>query len=384
MKMIIKIISYKKIINTIYLDPDTIEKIEKSLDRENISDNLRFLNFISIHRGDMIRNNFENIGFILLSGNTLTQKIGWHKEIKKKGNVPLVTNLRFLTTKLWFKLNKGFGANNFPNSFDIITKAQIVLSSQLNASVGIQFEVLQEKYKKEELSEEEAIATIVNLRKQAKKPEDIVEDDISNVLDLITEDKIERYISEQEHFKNEARKEAEKNIRLKKEITQKQNKIDEYEKSKKVLSSKIIETKEAVLKEKLKSIEIIENHKSSIDRKINITFLMFRIRILGLLLLSYGVAYFLIWKYGWNYFEQWTWIISVSIPLILSVAYLLLKEKTLNPVALLRHKKNTIKIKKYNHYKININLLNELKSEVELLKEEINELKSAPNKGYTQ
>lgn len=174
----------------------TIESISKSLNINDIEDHLTFLNYINIHRGDAKNNNFENIGYILLSGNSITQRVGWHDEIKKYGNVPLVTNLTFLTNKLWFKLNKGFGPSNYPKSFDVITKAQIILSTQLNDSVRIQYESLQKKFSNDDLTEKQAVSIIGNLRAKTLKPEDIGKDNLPNVLMSISEKKIELYIHE--------------------------------------------------------------------------------------------------------------------------------------------------------------------------------------------
>lgn len=133
------------------VDQQTIKKVSESLGLEDITDYLRFLNFISIHRKEANYNNFDNIGYILLSGNTTTLKVAWHEEVKEHGKVPLATDLNFLTNKFWFKLNKGFGSNSYPKSFDVITKAQIVLSTHLNDKVSHQFDDLQIKFKNKEI-----------------------------------------------------------------------------------------------------------------------------------------------------------------------------------------------------------------------------------------
>lgn len=179
------------------LDPNTIEIVSKSLGRSDVSEHIRFLNYINIHRKNATENNFENIGCILLSANHITQRVAWHKEIKTNGNVPLATNINFLTTKFWFKLNKGFGGNNYPKSFDILTKSQIVLSAQISDSVGTQYNQLQVRFKKKELTEDVAIATIANLRSQILKPEEIKDSNLDSVLTSISESNIERYILEQ-------------------------------------------------------------------------------------------------------------------------------------------------------------------------------------------
>ena len=183
-------------------DQSIIESLQSSIVTDyDIRENLKFLNYVNILRQGASDRNFENIGYILLSGNATTIQLAWHDLIKPNGNVPLATTLTFLTNKLWFKLGKGFGKNNYPKTFDIITKAQIVLSTQVNDSISYKYDSLQEKLKKGELNEKQALATIVELRRESKKPEDIKADDLSDILDTISENNIEKYVQEQELFK---------------------------------------------------------------------------------------------------------------------------------------------------------------------------------------
>ena len=200
-------------------DQSIIESLQSSIVTDyDIRENLKFLNYVNILRQGASDRNFENIGYILLSGNATTIQLAWHDLIKPNGNVPLATTLTFLTNKLWFKLGKGFGKNNYPKTFDIITKAQIVLSTQVNDSISYKYDSLQEKLKKGELNEKQALATIVELRRESKKPEDIKADDLSDILDTISENNIEKYIQEQELFKIQTQKQKEENENLKKEL----------------------------------------------------------------------------------------------------------------------------------------------------------------------
>ena len=179
--------------------------------------------------------------------------MAWHDLIKPNGNVPLATTLTFLTNKLWFKLGKGFGKNNYPKTFDIITKAQIVLSTQVNDSISYKYDSLQEKLKKGELNEKQALATIVELRRESKKPEDIKADDLSDILDTISENNIEKYVQEQELFKIQTQKQKEENENLKKELSKVNIKYQQKEQT--------VELQNIKLKEYEQRILIIENDK---------------------------------------------------------------------------------------------------------------------------
>ncbi|MDP4266302.1 MAG: hypothetical protein Q8880_02565 [Bacteroidota bacterium] len=210
-------------------DIELIKTLSKNTGIENVSPYLRYLNYINIHRKGASNKGFENVGCVLLSGTNNTIRLAWDENLKLNNNVPLASNLSFLTNKLWFKLNKGFGNGAYPKTFDIVTKAQIVLSTQLNDSVGDKFDELQNKYKKGSLTKEQAVASIAELRRQAKKPEEINENDVDSVLKSIEESSIDQYLNEQELFKYKSLKHEEENNRLKEEIGKIQKEKEERE-----------------------------------------------------------------------------------------------------------------------------------------------------------
>ena len=211
-------------------DQGLLKQLSEKTGIEDISTPLKYLNFINIHRKGISNRGFENVGYFLLSGTTNTLQLAWDESLKPNGNVPLATHLSFLTNKLWFRLNKGFGEGDYPKTFDIVTKAQIVLSTQINNSVAGKFDELQTKFKNGKLTEEQAVASIAELRRQAKKPEEINEYDVEDVLKSIEESSIEKYLQEQEHLKNKAQKQEEENVQLKQALNTKQQEIEKKDK----------------------------------------------------------------------------------------------------------------------------------------------------------
>lgn len=356
------------------IDKDTIEAISKEVEFD-LEDHLCFLNYVHINRKDANLNNFYNIGCILLTGNYRTIKVAWHNLIKQEGVVPLATTLDWITNKFWYKLNKGFGGGDLPKSFDIITKAQIILSSVLNKSVGKKYDEFQNQFKDGTITEEQVKARFVNLRSQARKPEEILQDEVSLILDVISEDSLEKFLADQEYFKVKAKKQAEENINLKKEIIEKDNKIDEIVKNQEELTLQNIELNERRLQEKLKTIEILEKQKLPIDIEVEKEFRFFKIKTLGVLVFFYVLSFFLIWKYGWQQLEQYAWMVSAIIPLI-SLGYILAKEKTLNPLEFLKNKKQYIQDRKYSQFTFDRSLLDGLKIEKDKLIIEIDSLKA--------
>jgi len=343
---------------------------------------------ISIKRNQSNSNNFDNIGFILLTGNSKTLKVAWHELVKPEGTVPLATSLNFLTNKFWFKLNKGFGNGAFPKSFDAITKAQIVLSTELNESIGVKYEELQTQFKAGKLTEEQAKARIINLRSRVRKPEDIERDDVLSVLDTITEDSLEQFIQEQEHFKIESAKQVEENIQLRESLELKEQELENKEKEALKLKNeaiqkelennrKLLSTKKSLLREKDNVKKDLLIKKVTIDKEAFKSYQIFKL-IIGLSLISlYALICFIIWKMDWNIIEAWTYVAGILLSNLFPIFYLLIFEKDINPKRYLTNRKLKIDSKTYEKFKFDIERLKALEQEIDDLNNEIDELKKA-------
>jgi len=357
------------------INSEIIENVSKEIDKD-ATNYLRLLNFISIHRKEANSNNFDNIGTILLSGNAITLKVSWNDLLKDTGNVPLATHLSFLTNKFWFKLNKGFGKNSLPKSFDVITKAQISLSKLLNDSVGEKYSELQDKFKKGELSEEQAKARVVNLRNQVRNPEEIKEDTVKDVLSVITEDSLGKFVEEQEHFKIKAEKQVKENIELKESITQKDAVIENKIEQQRLLNDSLLNTKKELLDEKMKLKETLEGQKKPLDKIAKRRYRNFKIYIASFIILYYLVLVVSIFYFGWDKMEKYTFIIGL-IPVVVSVLYLLFFEKNINPTKFL-NKRNSEYFKKiYVEFAFEIDKLQVTNTEIEKMKLEIERINAS-------
>lgn len=210
---------------------NNIMKEDSSLELDEVERSLKILNYINILRKGDSKKGFENIGFIILTEKNVTQRIAM-VHIKEDGAVPLATSVNWLTNRLWFKLNKGFGDDNLPKSFDIITKAQTVLSAQINFSVSHKFYELKRDSNNGLLNDDVVIAAITGLREAALKPEDINESNADSLLKEISEDRISHFAREHDLLKAENQKSLyEIGIRSK-EILEKDAKIVDLEKYK--------------------------------------------------------------------------------------------------------------------------------------------------------
>ena len=345
----------------------TVQEISNKLGAD-ITENLNFLNYVSICRKENLLSNFENIGHILLTGNALTLKVAFHEKIKPEGAVPLATSLNWITDKFWFKLNKGFGNGNFPASFDVIVKAQIVLSSILNKSIGEKYDELQEKFKQGEITEEIAKSRVIELRFQVRKPEDIGLDDVSTILDVLSEDSLEKFAKEHEFAKNEALKQSQENVKLRKELARKEEALAKEEADRIKAQGELIRTYEKNLIDKKGTIEKLEDNKSRIDKLALKDFNNFKIRWgIGIAIL-FIIPIIVTSMLGIDLIAIITWLI----PLAFFVYSLITgKEWIWKPALFLETKKEQYKKKKYLDFKFDIDYLNKLKDETKLLEDEI-------------
>jgi len=187
------------------ISQEIVEKINRELKTNTGEDILATLNNISILRKDQNDSNFENTRYILLSGNSKTLKIAFESSIFERFKIPLATSLNFIINRFWFKLNKGFSNKDFPSSFSVLTKSQIILSKILNDNIGEKFDDLQKKYQKGEITKEDAVNRINDLRINAKKPEEIKQEIAKDVLDFIVLDSTDDYIQRQNHYREKSK-----------------------------------------------------------------------------------------------------------------------------------------------------------------------------------
>lgn len=194
-----------------------LNEFSKEYTAEDIYKKLKLLNYINIKRGNKSQKIFRNIGHILVSGNKLTFKLAHHNQIRPTGYVPLATDLDFLTNRFWLSLNKGLGNNMNLHSFDIITKAQIALSTLVNDAVGHYYDELKNEIENGGLDTEELKRKIASLRQLAVKPEEINTVNEDTYINIVGIEEIDFYIAEKYH---ESEKRREENEKLKEEISQ--------------------------------------------------------------------------------------------------------------------------------------------------------------------
>ncbi len=182
------------------VEKESIEKIG-SFDEQSCHQMFRLFTKVNYFRGGQSRDKFENIGHIYITENGLALFLAHNNKVKfEEKDIPFAKNLDYLTNKFWFKLKKGLGANNdFPKSFDIVTKAQIILASHTNNFISKHYETLKKDLREGRLNQESALELNHHLRERTSMPEEITYDTIDKSLDFLSSDNLfQEYILEKE------------------------------------------------------------------------------------------------------------------------------------------------------------------------------------------
>lgn len=235
--------------------------IEENIDNKKIQESLDLLQNVRTRRGQRDQKRFRSIGFILLTGKQLTNKIALDPAIREVKDVPLATTLSFLTNRFWFSLNKGLGNMNLI-SFDVIAKTQLALSSLISDKVGREFDRINKDVQDGKLDTDTATKKLAALQQHLVNSEDIEPDNNTNdgYLSFLNTNDIDNYIAnenlEKEKLKKEI-KDSQLQIELQnKDISQKDDTI------KMMVKNKLQELNNKEEEEYKRNIEIYNDKKA--------------------------------------------------------------------------------------------------------------------------
>ncbi len=322
---------------TIEKEEELEQKINDSV--ENIQQSFTFVNYINVCRKSKM-SSLERSKCILLTGNNTTLKID--ASLTENGYVPYATTLDFITNRIWRKLNKGFGDNKYPKSFDVVTKAQIVLSSHVIGSISKEFEDLKQKLSSGAITKDVAARDLVDLRSQVLRPEEI---DVENTNKaLLTISDIERTKRELDNQRNEYE------ITHKKlEITEKEKRRTEQEKD--AIKDSLRDTEEKLLFELHKQLDKEEKKKEKADKTYKIVdSLIHKIYYVAPTIFVIIIA-ILIYHYKWDIMEKYTYILSLS-PYVFQGLLNLIFGKNIKSKYLLSRLSNYTKCQLYKRYNV--------------------------------
>ncbi len=283
------------------VDTDLIEELRKLSEEKKKPFNeeyctlcLRIFTKINTFRRGKNNVPFEKIQHIYITENNFAKYLG-HNNIVKFGenDIAFAKDIDYVITKFWFKLKKGFNdKSTLPKTFDVVTKAKIIIASHLNSSISKSYDTLQSKYKKGELTDEQAIELSHAYKEKPNSPELITSENIDSSLDFLDDEGfIEDFFREKTRKETEFQETLKEKESLEKELNYyKQKELEEKAR----LKEKENEDKKQKLQRELeqKSFEYAQSEWTSI-RKRNNSSLWYMIFTLFLTSLPIGFGLFL-------------------------------------------------------------------------------------------
>ncbi len=246
--------------------------VHREYEKEKLSYNLRLLSFVNIRREGPIYSNVENCKYLLITENShILNLSNMIRDEYQYTPYPMAISLYHITNKLWVQLGKGLGNDVLPTSFDVVTKAQIVLSRYLDESIEIKYEEIKSKYSKNEIDENYVLEILANLREQAKTPEEIHEEEVDDILCSIHNDDLEAYIERREEEQNQKERIVQRNEELTSNLAKQKEMTSEKNRYLIKFQKELVIEKEIRLIEYEKEFEVQKSAKELVDLKVKNT-----------------------------------------------------------------------------------------------------------------
>lgn len=180
-------------------------------------------------RGGVRVNIFEKCRYIFLTGSRIGRGASMAARPDTK-SVTLATDIDFLVSRFWFKLNKQLTNNHIPVSLDIVARSQAVLTKEVSRKV----KALYEELKLKNISELEQKSLYANLTEAEKylAPNSITSTE--SVLAFIDYKDVDALIEDQRNLRMkvaEAEKRERELIDAKSKLSQKENEIEGLKKN---------------------------------------------------------------------------------------------------------------------------------------------------------
>lgn len=160
-------------------------RFNQKQDNDWYSEVLRIFTKINYLRGGINKVGIEFVKAIFMTENRLIKNIASSDLIYPgKGEIPLATNIEFMTERLWFKLNKSFG-KDAPFSFNIITRARIVLASQINIRITETYNQIKSEFQDGKKTEKETVFLVSDLINRSLTFEEVTFENVDDSLNFL-------------------------------------------------------------------------------------------------------------------------------------------------------------------------------------------------------
>lgn len=174
-------------------------KNHKLFDEEDCLRCLKMFSKINSQRKGINNASLEKIKYIYVTENRFQLYLGHNNKVKfNDGDMSFAKDIDYVITKFWFKLNKSFGGNtSLPKSFDVLTRARLVISSHISTSLSEKYDELNKKIKDGLLTKEQAVELHNLYKKKPLLPENIDSTNIDDTLSFLDDDNfIENFLRE--------------------------------------------------------------------------------------------------------------------------------------------------------------------------------------------
>ena len=198
---------------------------------------------------------FEQCRYIFLTGSRIGHGTSKAARADNK-TVSFATDIDFLVSRFWFKLNKQLVTNHIPVSLDIVARSQATLTREVSRKVKLLYEELRLK----NLSEDEQKSLYANLTEAERFLEPYNSTFTEDVLTFIDYQNIDDMIKDQKILKQKAA-EAEK---AKKELAEATGQIAQKDDEIAGLRQGIVEKDEEHRKEKEEASDKESKQKTTI------------------------------------------------------------------------------------------------------------------------
>lgn len=179
------------------VDKKAFEKYSDEKSEKEIKKILEEFTYVNILRKGINNRGFDNIGYIIMTGDRVTRMMSFDNDLKiENSDFSFATDVYYVTQRLWFKLNKGLGFSaSLPSTLNVVNKARVIISSQLNSSVSMRYNKLEKEVDSGTRTNDELKEYYYRLRSNTFSPENITSETLEEHITFIySNDDLETYL----------------------------------------------------------------------------------------------------------------------------------------------------------------------------------------------
>lgn len=265
---------------------------------------LKLLSHVNIRRKGIVTKKVQEAGYLMITNNSKINNMSTCINEKNDGySIPLSQTLMSLTTKLWVQTNTGLGTKELPTSFNMISKAQVLLSKHLNDKIATKYYDLRKNVKEGNIDDAIIKSRYANLIEQSKKPEEIKKNDIEEIMHSLKIDELKDFVINYEKEKKHAVETTEAKVKLEKVVVEFGGEIEKKNLQLKNMNVEVLASREIAYKLCSDSYNEQLTKKTLCDEKSRKMRSRFKYGIIGIIIVYLILVTVMIIKVDWNILE---------------------------------------------------------------------------------